>query len=329
MSNPMLKTILPIVAVIGLAFGFQMIANGLDGDDGGDDIARIEAALSDYYEDPVPGQCALLTTESFRSTVYGGSGEGALEACRQHQEARAKMAKLDRSVFVDHVEVDGEKAVAEVRAGGISVTDSLVEEGGEWRLDDEVSPFHDSAGSTALNAAEAEQDADPKDLGSPSRFTNIPGFGPSVAITLVPKQPVDPGEDKTGAKSARIRFLNVFGQPGKLTEVRFVNLPITLVNTGKQLFRGEIGLFAVADNGRQLIALDRRELTQRDGLLGRLPDWKVGEAKGIAPGESSTRYLTVAVPVGQEIVEWVIEPRLLSGRDSVSSMESLDGNTYR
>ncbi|HVQ60238.1 MAG TPA: hypothetical protein VMS60_15155 [Solirubrobacterales bacterium] len=323
------KTILPIVAVIGLAFGFQKIVHGLDGDDGGDDAAQIESALGSYYEEPVPGQCALLTTERFRSTVYGGSGEGALEACREHQEARAKMARLDRSVFVDHVEVDGTKAVAEVRAGGISVTESLVEEGDEWRLDDEVSPFHDSAGSAGLDVAESEQDAAPKDLGSPSRFANIPGFGPAVSITLVPKKPVDPGEDKTGAKSARIRLLNPLGQPGPLTEVRFVNLPITLVNTGKQPFRGEIGLFAVADNGRQLIALDRRELTQRDGLLGRLPDWKVGEVKGIAPGESSTRYLTVATPVGHEIVEWQLEPRLLSGGDSVSSMESLDGNTYR
>ncbi|HEX5609762.1 MAG TPA: hypothetical protein VFX45_06700 [Solirubrobacterales bacterium] len=324
----LLKVFLPIVAVIGLAFGVQLIVNGLGGD-GEDDEARIESALSSYYEEPAPGQCSLLTTDRFRSAVYGGSGEGALEACRQHQEARAKMAKLDRVVFVDHVEVDGEKAIAEIRAGGITATESLVEEGGEWRLDDEASPFHDSGGSAGLEVAEAEQEATPKDLGAPSRFTNIPGYGPDVSITLVPKQPVDPGEEKTGAKSARIRPLNVLGQPGKLTEVRFVNLPITLVNTGEQPFRGEIGLSAIADNGRELIALDRRELTQHDGLLGRLPDWKVGEVKGIAPGETSTRYLTIAVPVGQEIVEWGLEPRLLSGRDSVSSMASLDGSTYR
>jgi hypothetical protein len=324
-----LRMALPILAIVGLSFGFQLIIKGLDGDDGGDDAGRIEAVVGEYFEQPVPGQCALLTTERYRSTVYGGSGEGALEACRQHQEARAKMEKLDRAVFVDHVEVDGEKALAEVRAGGISTTESLVEEGGEWRLDDEVSPFHDFGGSGSLEATEAEQEATPKDLGTPSRFTNVPGFGPEVSITLVPKQPIDPGEDKTGAKSARIRPLNVLGQPGKLTEMRFVNLPITLVNTGKQPFRGEIGLSAIADDNRELIALDRRELTQHDGLLGRLPDWKVGEVKGIAPGESSTRYLTIVVPVGQEIVGWALEPRLLVGRDSIASMESLDGSTYR
>jgi hypothetical protein len=140
------KRFLWTLAVIGLAAGFQLIKAGFDDDS---PAAQIEAALSGYYEDPAPGQCAQLTTARFRSTVYGGSGQGALEACREHQEARAEMPELDRTVFIEQIRVDGDEAVAEVRAGGVSLIESLVEEGGEWRLDDEVSPFHDSAGGEA------------------------------------------------------------------------------------------------------------------------------------------------------------------------------------
>ncbi|HEX6666313.1 MAG TPA: hypothetical protein VF081_06940 [Solirubrobacterales bacterium] len=320
--------VLSIIAVIGISFGFQLIVNGLNGDDP-DDSARIEEILTGFYEEPALGQCGSLTTDRFRSAVYGGSGDGALEACREHQEARAKLAKLDRSVFIDHIEVDGEKAVAEVRAGGISLTESLVKENDEWLLDDEASPFHDSDGSKELVGAEAEQDAAPKSFGDSSRFTNIPGFGPDVAISLVPRPPLDPGQDRSGREQASIIYGNAFGQPGKPTRSRYVNLPITLVNTGEKPFRGDIGGFATTANGRQLTPLDARELTQQGPLFGRMPDWAVGEPKGIAPGASSTRYLTFVLPLDQEIVEWQLEPRILSGPGSLAAMESLDGNTYR
>jgi hypothetical protein len=293
---------------------------------GSSDEDQIRELLADYYEQPVDGQCRSLTTERFRSAVYGGTGEGALAACEEHQRTRRKLPAIERTAFVDHVRVEDDRAVAEVRGGGITLTDRLVRSDDGWRLDDEVSPFHRSANATDLGGEAKE--SEPQALGSSARFTNIPGISGPMAITLAAGEPIDPGVDRSGAKGAVGRIGNPFGQLGQAQRLRFVNLPITLTNTGTRPFRGDIGVFATDEHGREFTPLDRRELTQRGNLLGRIPDWAVGEARGIPPHASVTRYLTIAVPVRDRIVEWRVVPNQLTGPSTLSSMEPLEGVTY-
>jgi hypothetical protein len=306
------------VALVG------MVAVGCGGES---DEDRIRTIVVDYYEHSAAEQCKTLTTGRFREAVYGGSGDGALEACEDHQRIRGKTPPLDRTVFIENVRVLDGKAIAEVRGGGVTLTDSLIERDGQWLLDDESSPFHASADAVP-GVIEEEEEAEVLSFGKPASFTNIPGISPPAAVRLVAGEPIDPGMARDGEKRAAGRILNDFGQPGPVVELRFVNLPITLTNTGSRPFRGEVGAIATDQSGHGYPPLDRRELTQSIPMLGRLPDWVVGEVKGIAPGASVTRYVTVAVPEGKEIVEWVVKPSVLSEPGSVASMEPLEGVVY-
>jgi hypothetical protein len=286
---------------------------------------QIRELVTDYYEHSAAAQCKALTTEQFREAVYGGSGEAALPACEEHQRLRGETPKIERTAFVDHVQIDGDRAVAEVRGGGVTLTDQLIKTDDGWKLDDEVSPFHRSANAPEFDL---EEEGEPQAFGTPAQFSNIPGISGPMAITLVVQDPIDPGVERSGATRAKARIGNPFGKPGPVQEIRFINLPITLINTGKRLFRGDIGVFATDEHGREFTPLDLRELTQSGGLRGRAPDWAEGEAKGIQPGVSVTRYLTIPLPIRDRIVEWRVEPNVLSEPHTLSSMEPLEGVTY-
>ncbi len=312
---------------VSAAVAFGAVLAGCGGD-GGSDADQITETLRSYYERPAVEQCGSLATGRFRAVVYGGSGTGALAACKDHQRARRGMPALNRAVFVDHIRVWDDHAIAEVRAGGVTLTDGLVKMGGRWLLDDEASPFNSPAMGTSVGEG-TTVDSGPKVFGAPARFTNIPGVPPSTAITVVARRPVDPGRDRTGADQAAGRIGNDFGQPGPVRRLRFVNLPIALKNTGSQPFRGDVGVVATDSSGREFTPLDRRDIAQRNGFLGRLPDWTTGEAQGIAPGAYVTRFLTIAVPVDTRIVEWRVQPNVLSGPGTITTLQPIEGVTYR
>jgi hypothetical protein len=311
-------------ALLACALGAVLLA-GCGGDS---DQDQVTAVLRDYYEHPAAAQCASSTTDGYRSTVYGGSGAAALTACREHQEGRAEMEAINRAVFVDNVRVEGEKAVAEVRAGGITATDSLVKKDGEWLLDDESSPFTHGGDAPGFGSAD-EEASGPYPFGQPATFNSIPGIPPATSVTVVAEVPIDPGTDRKGESAAVFRFGNDFGHPGKPKKVRFINLPVKLTNAGKQPFRGEVEGFAFDTSGYEFAPLNPRDITQRGGVFGRLPDWTSGVEKGIAPGASATRYLTFAVPVGDRIVKWVLKPAVLSRPNTVTSLEPLEGVIYK
>jgi hypothetical protein len=294
---------------------------------GSSDADRVAALLRDYYEHPAAGQCVSSTTDGYRSTVYGGSGSAAITACREHQEGRDEMAAIKRAVFVDNVRVEGEKAVAEVRAGGVTATDSLVKKDGKWLLDDESSPFTHGGEAPGFGSAN-EEASGPNAFGQPATFNSIPGIPPSTSVAVSAKAPLDPGTDRRGEKAAVFRFGNDFGQPGKPKKVRFINLPVKLTNLGNKPFRGEVEGFAFDASGYEFAPLNPRDITQRGGVFGRLPDWTSGEERGIAPGASTTRYRTFAVPVGDRIVKWVLKPAVLSRPNTVTSLEPLEGVIY-
>lgn len=312
-------------AGIGAAIVGGLLLAGCGGG-GSSDSDQISTMLQTYYEHPAAGQCKSLTTDHYRSVVYGGSGDGALEACEAHQGSRKTMPVVNRTVFVNNVRVDGDKAVAEVRAGGITATESLVKSGDEWVLDSEASPFIRPEGGPAYGAP--VENPGPQEFGSPVPFTSIPGIPPSAAVTLVAGEPIDPGKDHDGAGQIKGRIGNDFGKLGKVQTLRFINLPITLTNTGSKPFRGEVAGAAFDQSGHEFAPLNARDITQL-APPGRAPDWAEGEEKGIPPHASVTRYLTFAVPVGDRIVKWHVEPNVLSRPNTVTSMEPEDGATYR
>lgn len=299
-------------------------SGGSGGDTGGSsDSDQITKALRSYYEHPDPQKCESFTTERYRDTVYGGSGAGALSACKTHQSERQAMPALNRTAFVNHVRVDGDHAVAEVQGGGITITESLVKSGGGWRLADEQSPFSPPPGGGVTLKPYG-----PQAFGTPETFTNIPGISSPAAVKIVALSPIDPGQERTGAEQGSGRIANDFGKLGPVEELRFINLPVTLTNTGKTPFRGEVAASGFDKTNHEFTPLDRRDIAQRSSLRGRAPDWTEGEDKGIAPGASTTRYLTFAIPVGDQIVKWKVEPNVLSSPNTVASMEPLDGVTY-
>jgi hypothetical protein len=293
---------------------------------GSSDSDQITTLLRAYYETPRAAQCDSSTTAGFRSTVYGGSGDGALAACREHQEDRAEMAKVQRTAFVGDIRVDGDQAAAEVRAGGVTLTEALVKRDGRWRLDDESSPFtHRGEGP----GVEPEPEAGAAlAFGQSTRFDSIPGIPPATSVAITEEEPIEHGVDRRGEKSGRFLFGDDFGNPGKPQVVRYVNVPIKLTNLGKSPFRGDVEGFAFDASGHQFVPLNPHDITQGGGLFGRRPDWTSGEEEGIAPGASTTRYLTFAVPVGDEIVKWVLKPSVLSGPGTVSALEPLAGAIY-
>ncbi|HEX2392139.1 MAG TPA: hypothetical protein VHI77_04395 [Solirubrobacterales bacterium] len=314
---------------IPIAFVLASLLGGvvLSGCGGGSDSDRIGAVLRDYYEHPAARQCAASTTDKYRSRVYGGSGGAALAACRERQQARSAMTAVQRAVFVDNVRIDGDVAAAEVHAGGITATEALIKRDGEWLLDDEASPFtHGGALSPA--AREHPETTGPKTLGQPATFNSVPGIPPAASVRIVAENPIDPGTDREGETTGVFRFGNDFGHPGRPRRVRYVNLPVMLTNLGKAPFRGEVEGFAYDASGYQFAPLNPRDITQRGGVFGRLPDWASGEEKGIAPGQSTTRYLTFAVPAGVPVVKWVVKPALLSRPGTVMGLEPLEGVTY-
>jgi len=325
-----------VAAVLMLAFSVAACGGSDEGaggapadpEDGGRTTEEITALLRDYYEHPAGAQCGAWTTERYRSAVYGGDGPGALAACREHQEARAEMAEVQRTIFVDDVRVEGDTAVAQVQAGGITVTDSLVKKTGKWLLDDESSPFTRRGAGPPVGGGE-EQAGGPKAFGQPATFNSIPGIPPRTSVAVSAGAPIDPGVDRERNDAAVFRFGDDFGQPGKPQQVRFINLPVKLTNLGSKPFRGQVGGFAYDASGHEFAPLDRRDITQRSGALGRLPDWTAGEGKGIAPRARTTRYLTFAVPVHKRIVKWVLEPVVLSRPNTVTGLEPLDGVVYR
>jgi hypothetical protein len=311
---------LGITAVLGLVLA------GCGGGGGSSDNDQITQLLGTYYEHPAEAQCDSFTTANYRSVVFGGSGAASLSACRYHQSTRAAISKLDRAVFVENIRVEGDEALAEVRAGGTTVTESLVRSGKGWHLNDEKSPFTHAPGSP-VTGLPPKQSYGLQEFGTPASFTNIPGISGKADIKIEAAEPIDPGKDAEGKTQDKGRLGNDFGRLGKVQTLRYVNLPVTLTNTGTTPFRGEVSGSAFDASGHEFAPLDRRDITQL-AAEGRKPDWTAGEDKGIAPGASTTRYLTFWIPVGVQIVKWKVEPNVLSSPGTVASMEPEEGVTY-
>ena len=107
------------------------------GGSGSSDEDQIEAAIETSATASDPVNCTKLETLAFSEQSSGESGKAAIEKCEE--EAKDPEGKAE-TVAVSEVEVDGAKATANAAVTGGSlegqtVSIALVEEDGEWKLD--------------------------------------------------------------------------------------------------------------------------------------------------------------------------------------------------
>jgi hypothetical protein len=129
-----LRLLLPF-ALLTLLLGFALAACGSGGESDEDKITgTIETAATSTD----PAICKETQTLAFMEQTTGANGKGAEKQCEE--EATAGENQPD-SVNVSKVEVNGESATAEAafaggNLGGQTLELALVDEGGEWKLDE-------------------------------------------------------------------------------------------------------------------------------------------------------------------------------------------------
>jgi hypothetical protein len=101
--------------------------------------AEIEDAIETSATVNDPANCTELETLNFSEQSSTETGKAALKACEA--EAEEEDGSKAKSVAVSEVEVDGEKATAQAAVTGGSlegqtVAIALVEEDGQWKLDE-------------------------------------------------------------------------------------------------------------------------------------------------------------------------------------------------
>jgi len=104
---------------------------------GESDEDKISAAIETAATSTDPADCSALTTLSFMEQTESEEGKAALKACEK--DATDGSTNPD-SVTVSEVEVDGSAATADVafvggNLDGQALTIGLVEEDGDWKLD--------------------------------------------------------------------------------------------------------------------------------------------------------------------------------------------------
>ena len=110
------------------------------GDDGGsEDEDQITEAIEKSASEADASACTEFQTQNFVEQTSGGTGEEAVERCRESQQEEP----LADSVDVSDIEIDGDSAsaVAALSGGfidGQSLELGLANEGGQWKLDELV-----------------------------------------------------------------------------------------------------------------------------------------------------------------------------------------------
>jgi hypothetical protein len=124
-----LRLVLPLL----LALGFAACGGGESDED------KVTGTIETAFVKTNPADCQELMTQGYLEQTFRTQGPSALEACEQN--ARAEESD-NPPVEVTKVSVEGSKASADVGSeGGLSgqtFTVALVEEDGDWKLDEIV-----------------------------------------------------------------------------------------------------------------------------------------------------------------------------------------------
>jgi copper chaperone CopZ len=148
---------LPALAALTLA--------ACGGGGGSSDEGQITETIEKVTTTSDPGNCTKLETLSFVEQNGEQKGKAAVRACEEEAEAGKEQAK---SVKVSNVDVNGEKATAEVEFEGGSLDSqslevALVKEGDDWKLD-QIEGFANYDGKALGEAFEEEFKENPEEL---------------------------------------------------------------------------------------------------------------------------------------------------------------------
>jgi hypothetical protein len=128
------------IAVMVAAILAALALAACGGDDGGsEDEDQITEAIEKSASEADASACTEFQTQNFVEQTSGGTGEEAVERCRESQQEEP----LADSVDVSDIEIDGDSAnaVAALSGGfidGQSLELGLANEGGQWKLDELV-----------------------------------------------------------------------------------------------------------------------------------------------------------------------------------------------
>ena len=126
-----LRLLLPL-ALLALVFGLVACGGGESDEDKVVEVIETSATSSD------PADCEALATQAFLEQTQFSEGKEAVESC---EESAEETEDNPDSVEVSEVEVDGSDATAEAAFSGgnfdgQTFTVALVEEDGDWKLDE-------------------------------------------------------------------------------------------------------------------------------------------------------------------------------------------------
>ncbi|HXQ88870.1 MAG TPA: hypothetical protein VN733_04455 [Solirubrobacterales bacterium] len=126
-----LHLLLPL-ALLALALGLAACGSSESDEDKVVDVIETSATSSD------PADCEALSTQAFMEQTELEEGKAAVESCEESAEDDSDNPD---SVEVSEVEIDGSSATADVafvggNFGGQTLTVALVEEDGDWKLDE-------------------------------------------------------------------------------------------------------------------------------------------------------------------------------------------------
>jgi hypothetical protein len=126
--------ILPLV-LIASALALTACGGGSSSSGGGEEAA-IEEAIETSGTSTDPSKCSEVQTAAFNESETGAKGKEALKTCEEEAEAKVNPAE---TVSVSNVEVNGERATAEVEVTGSALNNQGLEvevtkEKGAWKL---------------------------------------------------------------------------------------------------------------------------------------------------------------------------------------------------
>ena len=154
--------ILVPLALLALA---ALALTACGGGGGSSDEGQITETIETAATTSDPSNCTKLETVSFVEQNTEQKGKAAVKACEEEAEAGEEQAE---GAKVSNVDVNGEKATAEVEfeggsLGSQTVEVALVKEGGDWKLD-QIEGFANYDGKALGEAFEEEFKENPEEL---------------------------------------------------------------------------------------------------------------------------------------------------------------------